>query len=308
MEITLRQIKYFMAVADTGKIVTAASLVGISPSSITEAIKELESITGVKLVTRHRKGISLTFDGFRFLNHCNNITAAVSNAKYALHNSHTEITGKLRLGITITVAGYFLASPLARFKRSFPEIEVEILEDHRLKIEKKLAQGELDVAILLVSNVTNKHLKMQKVASSRRRLWIPTNHRFTDKKDITMKDIHKEPYIQLMIDEACETHMAFWKKSGFVPNIIFQTSSIEAVRSMIAVGLGVTILSDMVYRPWSLEGDRINALTISGEVPEMEVGVCWHKKKKVDPVSEVFLEFCRMEFNSGSPGHNIEGD
>ena len=127
MEITLRQIKYFIAAAETGKIAAAASLLSISPSSITESIKELEKIVGVKLITRHRRGINLTFDGYRFLQHCCNINASVSDAVYAIKNSSTNTAGDLALGITITVSGYFLASPLARFKRTFPNINIKIL-------------------------------------------------------------------------------------------------------------------------------------------------------------------------------------
>ena len=113
MNITLRQIKYFLAAAETGKIISAANMLNISPSSVTEAIKELENITGVTLITRHRRGINLTFDGHRFLQHCYNINASVSDAEYALKNSFTDISGELNLGVTITVAGYFLAPLLA---------------------------------------------------------------------------------------------------------------------------------------------------------------------------------------------------
>ena len=75
MDITLRQIKYFIAAAETGKIAAAASQLSISPSAITEAIKGLEKITGVSLITRHRKGINVTLDGYRFLQRCYNINA-----------------------------------------------------------------------------------------------------------------------------------------------------------------------------------------------------------------------------------------
>jgi DNA-binding transcriptional LysR family regulator len=127
MNITLRQIKYFIAVAETGKIAAAASMLNISPSSITESIKELEKIIGVSLITRHRRGINLTFDGYRFLQHCYNIHTTVSNAELAIKNSFTNISGELALGLTITVAGYFIASPLARFKRAFPQIRIKLL-------------------------------------------------------------------------------------------------------------------------------------------------------------------------------------
>ena len=209
MDITLRQIKYFIAAAETGKIVAAANMLSISPSSITESIKELESITGVTLITRHRRGINLTFDGYRFLQHCHNINAFVSDAEYALKNSYTDISGDLALGITITVAGYFLASPLARFKRTFPNIRVKLGEFSRNRIEMMLMEGKLDLSVLLVSNVNNEDLLLKTLVSSKRRLWTSVNHSLCSKKDITLKDVSKEPYIQLLIDEAGVTHMNF---------------------------------------------------------------------------------------------------
>ena len=63
----------------------------------------------------------------------------------------------------------------------------------------------------------------------------------------------------LTVDEADETSSRYWRPTGFARKPIFTTSSVEAVRSMVAAGMGVTILSDMVYRPWSLEGQRDRA-------------------------------------------------
>ena len=305
MNITLRQIKYFIAVAETGKIAAAASMLNISPSSITESIKELEKIIGVSLITRHRRGINLTFDGYRFLQHCYNIHTTVSNAELAIKNSFTNISGELALGLTITVAGYFIASPLARFKRAFPQIRIKLLEYPRDRIEIMLAEGKLDLAVLLVSNVNNEKIQMETLVCSKRRLWTSLNHPFCRKQDITLKDISKEPYIQLMIDEAGVTHLRFWHQSGLTPDITFRTESVEAVRSMVAVGSGVTILSDMVYRPWSLEGVRIEAHDIVDGVPTMDVGLAWSKDRKLSKSARTFIEFCLMIYTSGSPSAAI---
>jgi DNA-binding transcriptional LysR family regulator len=298
MEITLRQIKYFIAAAETGKIAAAASLLSISPSSITESIKELEKIVGVKLIARHRRGINLTFDGYRFLQHCCNINTSVSDAVYAIKNSSTNISGDLVLGITITVAGYFLASPLSRFRRTFPNINIKILEYPRDIIEIMLMEGKLDLAVLLVCNVHNDNLSMETLVCSKRRLWAAVNHPFCLKDRVTLKDISKEPYIQLMIDEAGITHLSFWHQNNLTPSIIFRTESVEAVRSMVAVGSGVTILSDMVYRPWSLEGDRIEACDIVDDIPTMDVGLAWAKDRHLSKSARSFIEFCQMEYNS----------
>jgi len=298
MDITLRQIKYFIAAAETGKIAGAASMLNISPSSITESIKELENITGVSLITRHRRGINLTFDGYRFLQHCYNINASVSDAEYALKNSFTDISGNLSMGVTITVAGYFLAPLLARFARTFPHIRVKLLEYPRDKIEEMLMEGKLDLAVLLVSNVNHLDFSTETLVCSKRRLWTSVNHTLSSKENITLKDISQEPYIQLMIDEAATTHMNFWRKYNSTPKIIFRTESIEAVRSMVAARSGVTILSDAVYRPWSLEGDRIEAHELKDDIPTMDIGLTWSKRRKHSKCALCFIEFCKMEYSS----------
>ncbi len=305
MDITLRQIKYFVAAAEMGQIVGAANVLNISPSSITESIKELERNTGVSLITRHRRGINLTFDGYRFLQHCYNINASVSDAEYALKNSFTDISGDLSLGITVTVAGYFLAPLLARFARTFPQIKVKLFEYSRDKVEEMLLEDKLDLAVLLVSNVSNPGLSTETFISSKRRLWTSVNSPLSQNKNITLEDILKEPYIQLMIDEAGTTHMSFWHQYNSKPQIIFRTKSIEAVRSMVGVRSGVTILSDLVYRPWSLEGDRIEAHEIYDDVPTLDVGLTWSKRRKHSKCARRFIEFCQMEYTSGNLRTNI---
>ncbi len=300
MSFTLRQIRYFVAVAEHGKVITAAAAVSISPSSVTTAIQDLEIHLGVSLFERHRKGLRLTFEGSRFLQHSRNILAAVSSAKYALNQHQVDFSGKLKIGVTFTVAGYFLAPLLARFRRSFPNIEVEITEYKRSTIERKLISGDLDIALILTSNIRNRDdIAHETLVCSYRRLWVPPNHPFLDLPQVTLSDVSRQPFLQLSIDEARTTHMKFWKEAGLMPNIIFETQSVEAMRSLVATGTGVTILSDMVYRPWSLEGDRIELVTLIDKIPSMDVGLAWRRATPISENSNAYLEYCRMEYTSG---------
>jgi DNA-binding transcriptional LysR family regulator len=73
------------------------------------------------------------------------------------------------------------------------------------------------------------------------------------------------------------------------------------VRSLVATGTGITILSDMVYRPWSLEGDKLESREIAAAIPTMDVGLAWAKDATLPPPASAFIEFCRMEFLSGNP-------
>src|SRR5690242_14460676 len=93
MAITLRQIRYFLAVAETGKMALAASNIGVSQSSITEAVKALEDGFGVPLLRRHRAGVSLTNEGYQFLRHARNVTSAVADASHGVQRSRTRVSG-----------------------------------------------------------------------------------------------------------------------------------------------------------------------------------------------------------------------
>ena len=295
MPITIRQIRYFMAAAENGKVAVAASVVGISASAITNAIQELEEHLGVVLFDRHRRGLELTFEGHRFLQHCHHIMAAVSAATHAVTQAHINFEGVIRLGVTTTVAGYFLAPLLARFSRSFPNIGVQCYQGERPEIEQKLVDDALDIGIILVSNMQNKReLTHHTLIKSKRRLWVTPGHELSKISPVTLQDIAQYPYVQLMIDEATKSHMRFWQKARCHPNVIFETDSIEAMRSFVAAGIGVTILSDLVYRPWSLEGERIDAIILKDEIPTMDVGLIWSKRKSLNIIETQFLEFSKL--------------
>ncbi|MFP3624713.1 LysR substrate-binding domain-containing protein, partial [Burkholderia sp. SIMBA_051] len=81
--------------------------------------------------------------------------------------------------------------------------------------------------------------------------------------------------ILITVDEGEQSTLRYWKKKGIEPNIAFRTSSMEALRGLVAHGFGVTVLSDMVFRPWSLEGKRIDARPITDVVPQMDAGMIW---------------------------------
>lgn len=293
MDVTLRQIRHFVAVADAGKVSLAGSALGISQSAITTSMQALEVQTGIKLIKRHRRGVHLTQDGYQFLSHARKILAAVSDATRTLKNSNTNLKGTVRLGIPPTVAGYFLATPLMHFQRVYPNIEVIITELEHSKIEQRLIEGSLDLAIQLMSTLPDpKRIKTQTMFSSRRRLWLAPGHRLTSVPNIHLSDLAKEPYLLLTTDDNTKTTFRYWQKHGLKPCVYFRTATIEAIRNLVAANAGVTILSDMVYRPWSLQGERIEARPIVDELPDLKIGIAWKKERKLDRCTEELCDFC----------------
>jgi DNA-binding transcriptional LysR family regulator len=70
---------------------------------------------------------------------------------------------------------------------------------------------------------------------------------------------------------------------------------------MVAMGMGITVLSDMVYRPWSLEGRRIETLVLENEIPSMDVGIAWRRRSDLSPAAKAFIDYFRLAFNQPGP-------
>nr|WP_298681615.1 LysR substrate-binding domain-containing protein [uncultured Dongia sp.] len=302
MTLSIKQVRYFIAAADAGQISIAAIELNVSQSAVTAAIQQLEADLRVSLFRRHPGGVSLTTEGARFLLHARNIMAAVNEAVHTPLTDYAHLSGHVRVGVTYTVAGYFLPRHHARFTRIYPGIDVELIELPRNAIENGLLKGSLDLAVLLVSNLQDRiHLAYEVLIRSRRRLWLPVEHPLLKVDSITLADVATVPYIMLTVDEASSTVDRYWKPAGLHPNTVFRTSSVEAVRSLVAAGLGVTVLSDMVYRPWSLEGQRIETRGLVADIPTMDVGVVWDPHAEQSVAARTFRDFLGLTFNG--PGH-----
>ena len=278
MPFTLRQLQFFVAAAEAGSVSGAARALSISQSSVTEAIRALEDDLGVGLFDRQARGILLTHKGSAFLRHARQILADVSTARSAFVEEAETATGRRSRGVTSLVAGYVLSDILARYRRAYPRIELNVIEDNGDYLQHLLIGGELDVAVLLTSSVKDRlALNVETLVVSPYRLWLPLGHVLAQQELITLEELAGQPLIQLMVDEIEESTRRLTAALPVKPQIAFRTRSVEAVRSLVATGAGLAILPSLVYRPWSLEGDRIEIRDVSGDLPSVQVGLAWRK-------------------------------
>jgi DNA-binding transcriptional LysR family regulator len=291
MAFKLRQLQYFIAVADAGSISGAAQALSISQSTVTEAVKELEADLGFALVERHGRGMSLSHKGRLFLRHANRILETVADARQALAEEGPSQTGELHVGVTSLVAGYVFSDLLARYRRANPLVTVSAVEDSRDYLQHLLINGELDVAVMVVPDgEVDPALQVELIGEEAYQVWLPHGHRLARLPEVALAEAAREPHIVLYLDEIEETTRAFWTEHGFRPRTAFRTRSVEAVRSLVATGAGITILPTLVYRPWSLEGDRIDARPASEPLPRVKVGIVWRKGAKLPAVAQDFVE------------------
>lgn len=289
---TLRQLRTFVAAAKVGSVSNAARALSISQSAMSEAIKDLEADLGVRLFDRHARGLLVTQPGQQFLRHAHRVLAEVQMSRLALGRpeSPPALPGTLSLGVTALMAGYVLSDLLARFRRANPDVTVTATKDAGEHIEHLLIGGELDVAMMVTGALRNRAaLMVETVEVSAFRLWLPAGHPLAERDSIALGDLAGENLIALMADEM-EAELANLLASLRPrPRVAFRTRSVEAVRSLVATGAGVAILPDLVYRPWSLEGDRIESRDVSGALPVVQVGIVWRRGARPSPAVRDFV-------------------
>ena len=290
----LRHLKYFIATAELGQVSRAAVELSVSQSAVTSAIRELESTLGTPLFVRSSLGMSLTEAGRRFLSAGYEILAKVDESLRAV--PPLDLTGTLELAASYTVMGYFLPVHMERLRRVMPGVALHLREMTRTALEEALMSGQIDIAVALTSNVGDTGIALETLLTSPRRLWLPSRHPLLERETLHLADVAREPYVMLTVDEAAHTAMRYWSATSHRPNILLRTSSVEAVRSMVANGLGVSILSDMVFRPWSLEGRRLETAELQESVPPMDIGLAWRRDVDFTPEMSAFRDYFRGIF------------
>lgn len=291
-DVTLRQLRYFVAAAQSGQFSMAAAAEHVSQSAITNAVLALEEVLGTRLFVRLPQGVELTPDGQDFLNHARHVLDSVRDALHKPPFRAHSLRGTVRIAASYTLLGYFLPDLLARFRSTYPAVELDLRDLDRPSIEAAVLAGGVDLGIALLSNVERRsrfghHVLMR----SRRQLWAAPTHPLMQMEAPSLSDVARYPYIQLTVDEGEQSTMRYWKHKRIELDIAFRTSSMEALRGLVAHGFGVTILSDMVFRPWSLEGRRINACGLHDAIPQMETGMLWHPQVPLGDPARALQQF-----------------
>lgn len=294
MNFSLRQIRYFVATAQLGQVSRAAEQLHVTQSAVTISIRDLEAELGYPLFRRESHGMELNDDGRQFLPHAMAIEAAVERARNVARPD--QVGGELTIAATTTVVGYFLPEHIQRLSELHPQLGISVQELDRRQIEAGLLRGDFPLALLVTSNVDDPAIRTQTLVDSPRRLWLAAGHPLLRLERVGLADVAMEPLMMLTADEAADAARRYWAHYGLAPKVRLQSSAIEAIRSMVGNGQGVAIASDMQYRPWSLEGKRVETVLLKEPIPPMSVGLAWRAEARFTPAMQLVHDYFKQRF------------
>ena len=297
---TLKQFRYFLAVTEAGSVASAARMINIAQSALTKSVHEMEDTLGLRLFERSSKGMVLTQAGHRLQASARKVIAAVAEASMIDRGRPDALTGSLTIGVTSLVAGYYLADLFARFQRSHASVKITVVEDAPQFLEHLLINGEIDLAIMVTNALGDPQaLVVEALTSSPNRVWLAASHQLAQQSELTLAQCAQVPQIVLETDRVGDVLRAVWARHGLRPEVLLRTSSLEAARSLVGVGAGLTILPDFLYRPWTLDADHIEVRSLRDAVPSIDVGLVWRRGTRTRDVVGEFIEAAR-EQSAGS--------
>lgn len=290
MTFTLKQLRYFVAAAELGSITRATGTLHVSQPSISAAISHLEEEFGIELFVRHyAKGLSLTPTGRRLLGAANRLLLQADGLDQFVTDLVRELGGTVDVGCMVTLAPLVMPSVIASFKRRYPAATVNCHElDHEALIEG-LHNGSLEMAAMY-DLTTPAELDFVPVAKFPTYALVPAGHRLEKAGTASLEQLAGEPLILLDLPHTAQYFQSLFGQRGLHPNIIMRTRSPHMVRSLVANGLGYSLLNAPLKNDRALDGNPIRDLLLEDDIAPLNLGVASLRGQRLTRTANEFLE------------------
>ncbi|MDR5654909.1 LysR substrate-binding domain-containing protein [Ruixingdingia sedimenti] len=274
MNITLKQMRYFEALARSGHFGRAAEDCAITQPALSMQIKELEETLGTPLFERGPRQIRLTDFGEVFGQRVRGILRAVDELEDLARASGEMLTGRLRIGVIPTIAPYLLPSLIGRLTRLYPGLELNLRETVTPKLLRELAEGRLDTAIVAlpvsepalteVALYTEQFVLVRPAEDADKP--VPNHARLREMRLLLLEEGH------CFRDQA----LSFCRQSSARPRELLDGSSLATLVQMVGAGIGVTLIPEMAV-PVETRSAPVSIARFHDPQPARTIGMVWRR-------------------------------
>ncbi|GAB3671204.1 LysR family transcriptional regulator [Saccharopolyspora tripterygii] len=284
----LRQLEYFVAVAEERNFTRAAQRVHISQSGVSAQIRRLEKELGAELFDRSARSAELTVAGEAALAHARTALAAAASVGQAVGEITGLLRGNLSIGMVIGCTVTPLFDALAAFHRAHPGVKLSLREDNSDRLVDDVRSGTLDLA-LIGTGTEPDDLEFLTVISEPLVAAVPSGHELTG--PVTLHDLAAHPVIcmppgtglRAVFDRACAAR-------GVEPVIALQASAAEAIADLSLRGLGIAILSESMVA----EHPGLTALPLADATGPALLALAW--RPGTNSAARELITYCRTAF------------
>ncbi|HEX9481799.1 MAG TPA: LysR substrate-binding domain-containing protein [Solirubrobacteraceae bacterium] len=270
--LNVARLRILREVAHCGSISAAASALSYTQSAVSQQIAALESETGLTLLERHPRGVSLTAAGQALVGHAEGILTRLEAAEEAMAAIAGLRGGRLRMASFPTAGATLMPRAIASFRAAYPGVELSLAEGEPVEIAPRLRAGELDLALLFEfegESLVGERMTRAELLEDPMFLALPRSHRLATRRRLRLEDLSGEAWVQTSQASPCARHVVrCCHAAGFEPNVAFESDDYQTVQGLVAAGVGVALIPRMAL---SAVRDDVTIRSLSPSPPVRRV-------------------------------------
>lgn len=288
VNVTLRQLRYFDALARLGHFGRAAEACAISQPALSMQIKELEEALGGLLLERSARQVALTPLGEDLAQRVRDILGSVDELEDFARASRDRFVGRLRIGMIPTIAPYLLPRIIENLTRMHPELDIRVRETLTPKLIKEVTEGRLDTAIVALP-VSVPSLSEVALFTENFLLVRP---RQDERTPVPSPEKLREMRLLLLEEGHCfrDQALSFCKLQSSPPREMLDANSLSTLVQMVSAGIGVTLIPEMAVAV-ETQSASVSVARFKNPQPSRTIGMVW---RKTTPLARQLLQISEV--------------
>lgn len=291
-DVSLAQLRYFVAAAEHGSMTWAADELFVAQSAVSTAIANLETTVGAQLLIRRRaKGLQLTPAGADLLVRARSILASVDDAVASVRPENAA--GRVHVGCFRTLAPFYLPSIISNLADEHPELQVDVSEMSADQVEPALADQSIEIALTYELGL-GPDVQQEILAQVPLYAAVSADHPLAARDAVHLAELAEENMVLLDMPVSREYFLQRFADVGARPTVRYRFASFEAVRAMVASGHGFTLLNQMPKVASTYSGGELHRLRLLDDVPPLALVLAWRgRDRPATRKAQLFAEQCR---------------
>lgn len=288
---TIRHLKIFVAVVESGSMSMAAKKLFITQSTVSQAIKELEKHYETPLFDRFGKKLYLTDMGEHLLSYARQAISMFDEVEEQMFDS--SIRNQLRIGATITIGSSYIITIIRRLNKLHPRTQAKVDIFNASVIENKLLTSQLDIA-LVEGSVNNPNLMVLPAFEDRLVFICEKHHALADREVVRLEDLRGENFILREKGSSTRRQLEQAMQDAEIPyTVAWNCNAYNGILNAVVAGFGVSVLSEKLLESEWL--DRLSISRLEGNNWGRMVNIVFHKNKHLTEAMKAFIQACRQQ-------------
>ncbi|CAM2959422.1 LysR family transcriptional regulator [Paenibacillus sediminis] len=286
----LRQLQYFVKVANKEHVTQAAEELHVAQSAVSRQIHQLEEEIGVSLFMQKGRNLQLTPVGQMFCKRIENILKDIDKAVLEVHEFLDPEKGEIRIGFPHSLGIHLIPSIVAEFRKKYPNVRFRFKQGMYPSLIRDVISAEVDLAFVSPFPEKNDQVAGEVVLTEELFAILPPNHPLANEESIRLEQLKDDKFV--MFSSGYSLRPIVWQaclEAGFTPKIAFEGEETDAIRGLVAAGMGVSLLPEIaLFQTNPLQPARVR---ISEPRITRTIGLIHRADDKLPQVAQSFRTF-----------------